>query len=548
MTGPTEPERIVRPARGLVHAQAMTGTIQTLIRKAATIAGLTTLAFAASTAGASASETQIEEVSAAEAGEVLDTAVATVAPQSAPADAVPGADASVALHDLAMVAPELGAADRQRANALFARPTDGNNDPVRDGYPAGAQIASASSQNFCVFWVNEPGFPDTPDLTDANGSADGDGVPDFVENLLGIAEFSHSVEVAPGAMGWKDAKPDKDGCGNDPSARSDIYLKQLGKDGLFGYQTVDPGQGRKRSMYGYMVLDDDFATAEFGYDDPMIPAAVTFAHEYNHLLQSAYDIFQDSWVFESTATWSEEKVYPDINDYLGYVAAFARFPGEPVTEIFPSDQKQSLKIYGAATWNHWLDGGGGGFGQDTIRRVWEVSGSTNPADFGLAAYDKAIDDAGGKSFSREWAAFAAATAEWRTGYGGFPDAAQYTDVKRKGSLGPGKGKNFKLDHTGYRLLDLGTAGGNLKLTVEVESGVRSAVAIVARDGDELSGSVVRKLKYLKNGGKATVKLPQADAYERITAVVVNADDRVDGFDDGDWVYTRDNVRFSVKRG
>jgi hypothetical protein len=517
------------------------------MRRDAAVAALTMLIVAAPATSAWASE-PADEISVAEAGEVLDTAVATVAPAAAPADAVPSADASVALHDLAQVAPELGSADRRRANALLSRPTDGNNDPVKDGYPSGAEVASTASANFCVFWVNEPGFPDTPDLTDANGNADGDGVPDFVEELLAIAEFSHGVEVAPGPMGWRDAKPDKEGCGANPGERSDIYLKQLGKDGLFGYQTVDPGQGRKRSMYGYMVLDDDFAKSEFGYDDPLIPAAVTFAHEYNHLLQSAYDIFQDSWVFESTATWTEEKVYPDINDYLGYVAAFAKYPGEPVTEIFPPDQKQSLKIYGAATWNHWLDGGAGGYGQDTIRRAWEVSGSTNPADFGLAAYDKAIDNAGGKGFSREWAAFTAATAEWRTGYGGFPDAAEYTDVKRKGSLKPGKDKGFKLDHTAYRLLDLGGAGGDLELTLEVERGVSAAVAIVARDGDELTGTVTRKLKYLKQGGRKSVTLADAGRFERITAVVVNADDDVSGFARGDWVYTADNAKFTLERG
>ena len=120
-------------------------------------------------------------------------------------------------------------------------------------------------------WVNAPGFEDSPNLADANGLADGDGTPDYVESLLAIAEYSYSVEVAPGAMGWAPPKPDKVGCGADPSAHSDIYLKQLGDDGLFGYQTVDPGQGRKRSQYGYMVLDNDFSKAEFGYDGPRDP-------------------------------------------------------------------------------------------------------------------------------------------------------------------------------------------------------------------------------------------------------------------------------------
>ena len=105
-------------------------------------------------------------------------------------------------------------------------------------------------------------------------------------------------------------KPDTTGCGADPSARSDIYLKQLGNERLFGYESPDPGQGSARSQYGYLVLDDDYAPAEYGFADPAIPASVTFAHEFNHLLQQNYDSFQDLWMFESTAVWAEEKVFP----------------------------------------------------------------------------------------------------------------------------------------------------------------------------------------------------------------------------------------------
>ena len=485
-------------------------------------------------------------ISPTDAEEILATAEATVAPEVAAAEAEPAADATLALHDLAAAVPVLEGDSRRRARALLARPTDGADDPIRDGYPAAAPIASAESANFCVFWVNAPGFPDAPNLTDANGAADGDGTPDYVESLLAIAEYSRGIEVAPGPLGWAPPKRDKEGCGTDPSVHADIYLKQLGDQGLFGYQTVDPGQGRARSQYGYMVLDNDYARSEYGYADPAVPASVTFAHEYNHLLQVNYDTFQDTWMLESTATWSEEKVYPEINDYLGYVGAFARYPSEPVTQLFPPEQQRALRIYGAAVWNHWLDSGKGGYGSNAIRRAWELSDATSPPDFALAAYDKTIDRSGGRGFSREWAPFVAATAEWRTGYGGFPDAAFYPDVRRKGSLAKGKKKTVKLDHTAYRLLNVKPAGNRLKLKVEVEKGVRSALALIAREGDALGGTVTRKLRYLDGGGSGSVTLSNAGGYERITAVLVNADARIDGFVAGDWFYTRDNSRFEAR--
>jgi hypothetical protein len=479
--------------------------------------------------------------------EVLDTAEATVAPDSAPAGAEPATDATIALHDVAVSYPEMDDAQRDRAESLLARPTDGGSDPFGDDYPPAAPVASAQSTHFCVFWVNAPGFPDAPSLTDANGVTDTDGVPDFVELVLEIAEHSYSVEVAPGAMGWKAPKPDKEGCGSDPSVRTDIYLKQLGDKGLFGYQTVDPGQGRARSQYGYLVLDNDYAESEYGYADPAIPLSVTAAHEYNHVLQVSYDTFQDTWFLEATATWTEEQVYPDVNDWLNYVNSFAKFPSEPITATFPPDQEQSLRIYGTATWDHWLDSGGGGFGVGVIRRAWELSDNTEPRDYALAAFDKAIRKVGGKGFSQEFVPFAAATAEWRAGAGHLNDHASYPDVKRKGSLKKGGSKSFGLDHTAYRLIDVrASSGDRLRLKVDTEDGVTGGLALVARDGDALSGSVKQHVEYLADGGKGSVTLNDPGRFERITAVVVNADDAVKGFSRGDWVYSKDGSGFKVR--
>jgi hypothetical protein len=482
-----------------------------------------------------------------EPAEILDTAEATVAPQEAPAGAEPAPDATIALHDVAVSYPEMGGAQRERARSLLARPTDGGSDPLGDGYPPAAPIASAQSAHFCVFWVNAPGFPDAPSLTDANGVADTDGVPDFVELVLDIAEQSYGVEVAPGPMGWTAPKPDKTGCGTDPSARTDIYLKQLGDKGLFGYQTVDPGQGRARSQYGYLVLDNDYSEREYGYADPAIPLSVTAAHEYNHVLQVTYDTFQDTWFLEATATWSEEQVFPDVNDWLNYVSSFAKFPTEPMTATFAPDDDRSLRIYGSATWNHWLDTGGGGFGVGVIRRAWELSDTTKPSDYALAAYDKAIRKVGGKSFSQEFVRFAAATAEWRAGAGNLADHASYPDVKRKGSLKKGASKSVHLDHTAYRLIDVKPTGGDrLRLKADLDHGVAGGLALVARDGDALSGTVKQRVRYLADGGKGSVTLSDPGRFERITAVLVNADDGVRGFHRGDWVYAKDGSGFKAR--
>ncbi len=58
--------------------------------------------------------------------------------------------------------------------------------------------------------------------------------------------------------------------------------------------------------------------------------------------------------------------------------------------------------------------------------------------------------------------------------------------------------------------------------------------------------MTRKLRFLDQGGSATVSLSHPRRFERITAVVVNADGRVRGFRAGDWVYSKDGASFRAR--
>ena len=64
-----------------------------------------------------------------------------------------------------------------------------------------------------------------------------------------------------------------------------------------------------------MVMDDDYA----GQADPIAAMQVTAAHEYNHVLQFAYDAAQDTWMAESTAVWMEDRVHDAGRQYLGFI-------------------------------------------------------------------------------------------------------------------------------------------------------------------------------------------------------------------------------------
>jgi hypothetical protein len=289
-------------------------------------------------------------------------------------------------------------------------------------------------------------------------------------------------------------------------------------------------------------MDNDFSKAEFGYDDPQIQLEVTIAHEYNHVLQFGIDAALDSWLFESTATWSEEHVFPNDNDWVNYLNTFARTPGVPITKF---QGGKGLRIYGLATLQHFIDSVQG-LGDAAILGTWKNGSSTDPKDYAVGAMDKSLREHGGANFGKTFTRFAAATAEWRTNPA-FPDAASYPDVQREGSLAPSPAtQKVVLDHTAYRLFNVNpNAVPALKLTLKTGN-VQAGIALVGRDSD--TATTTTALKYLKKGGKGSVTLDDPSKYERVTAVVVNADGRIKGRSRNgrDWLYTNADAALKVK--
>jgi hypothetical protein len=292
-----------------------------------------------------------------------------------------------------------------------------------------------------------------------------------------------------------------------------------------------------------MVLDNDYA--EFtGYANYEEPVEVTAAHEYNHVLQYAYDVTQDAWMYESTATWAEEKVFPADDDYLNYMATWANSPGTPITT--PSGSRK----YGTAVWNHWLEQR---YGADVIERAWQKSPSTGTTSLGFApdAYDLAIKaEPTGSSFKANFGDFAAATAAWQATDSGFYDGASLPPVHRRSSdfaIGTSRPVTA-LNHTGYALFDVPDPpypATPIRLTQSLPAGTTSGpvgtIALVGIHGQNVTKVVARA----GNDGNASVVLEDPSQFEQITAVVANADVSKAGFSSGDWQWSRDNQSVSI---
>lgn len=430
-----------------------------------------------------------------------------------------------------------GAGDQWTFRQPLARPTD-RPDPARHAYSVPEAPRSPScTRRFCVHWVAE-GL-DAPAAVDSNGTADGDGVPDYVERVLAVGARVHAIEN--GKLGWRE--PRSDGRRGGRRGKTDIYLKELGRS-LFGYAAPDRGQTPKgdrlpRRLHGYLVLDNDYSRAQYPGTKPGAALAVTFAHEYCHILQMGYDAYQDPWMAESTAVWMEDQVYNGIDDYMRYVRRWVRLYRTPLTA-------NSIREYGSAVWNEWLVRR---YGHEILRDAWARALFTKPGGFSVASYDSAIRAAGGSDLSRDFARFARDVAEWRTGQR-FREGPHYPDVPRQGSL-PRNGRPLEraLNHATFQLLRVHAHNGRAVVARAVAPpGVAAGLALVGRIGNERSGRVASRLRFRRDGGRMTVRLGRPGRFSRITVVVINADTRAEGFSARrlDWNYLTDTAPFRVR--
>jgi hypothetical protein len=434
---------------------------------------------------------------------------------------------------LAPAAPSLASPSQKPFLAPRPRPTD-DPDPNRNAYTVPqAPKSPTCGRHFCIHWVSE-GI-DAPDLADG----DGDGVPDFVRRVLRIAEHVHEIEN--GRLGWRE--PKSDGRRGGRNGKTDIYLSQIGGE-LFGYAAPDRGQASKqhripRRLHGYLVLDNDYSAFEFPGTAPLDDLEVTLAHEYDHILQFGYDAFQDPWFAESSATWMEDQVYNRIDDYLRYVRRWVKRWDTPLT-------MSSIKEYGSAVWNQWL---ARRYGSTIVRQAWARAIHVRPGGFSVNAYESAIRAAGHSDLGHDFARFAAAVAEWRTGEG-FRESRRYPDMPRQGALPlDGRPLTRVLNHTTFTLLRVRPSRGRAVVATTIAPrGTAASLALVGRRGSERRGRSVTRLDYSRGGGALSVRLRVPHRFERITAVLTNADSAAGGFSVRrlDWRYLTDALPFEIR--
>jgi hypothetical protein len=426
--------------------------------------------------------------------------------------------------------------------ALAAHPGEPGIRPSRTPWEVAEAAASPDcGAHFCVHWA-AIGI-DAPSRADH----DGDGIPDYVERVLAVAENVHHVENE--VLGWP--APLGDGTRGGGHDKTDIYLTELAGEQVFGYTATDPAEtgldGAPTRRGAYLVLDNDYSRFDYPGTKPGRDLKVTLAHEYDHVLQygiAAEDVERDPWFAESSAVWMEDQVYNGINDYLRYVRRWVGTGKRTGMWKRPLTQG-SMKEYGSAVWNEWL---AHHFGRPIIREAWEDAAGAQPPGFAVAAYEEAIRAAGGSTFGHEFTRFAADVAEWRTGTG-FRESALYPDLPRQGRLiFGGAPQARRLNHTTFTLIRVPAAeGGAVEVHVTAPEGIAAGLALVGRLGSGRDGRTVKSVDYRETGGELVARLADPGRFKRITAVVVNADTQMDGWDPVEeaWDYTGNDEPFEI---
>jgi hypothetical protein len=270
------------------------------------------------------------------------------------------------LRDLAAHLDELSGPKRRAAARILARPTD-RRDAIH-GYRTAAR--RTCDPRLCFWWVTRTS--DAPSLRDANGNR----IPDWVDTTRRVFRTVWAAEI--GRFGYRRPRSDVRSRNDGGNAKLDVYIADVGRQGLYGYCTTDePGHLRRRSVSAYCVVDDDFARRQFqGSAVGLRALKVTAAHEFFHAIHFNYDWLEDLWLMEGTAAWIEDEVYDGVNDNLQYLRT------SPIGErlfwlpldYYNPDPSEVDAGYKYGVWIFWRYLSER-FGRSVIREIWERAGA-----------------------------------------------------------------------------------------------------------------------------------------------------------------------------
>ena len=425
---------------------------------------------------------------------------------------------TLALADLLVAYPELSVQQRRQADRLLARPTDSTTEePLKWGSSPESDLSPACGPRVCVHWTNTG--DDAPSAIDE----DLDGIPDWVRTTLSEVEAVWDFEV--GTLGYR--APASDGTlgnkgGDDTDGLFDVYLGNLGPEALFGYCAPEElVSGQSWLAYGYCVLDNDYAEFPLG---PLPSLKVTAAHEFFHAIQFNYDVGEDNWFKEATATWMEERVADSVNDNRGYLK-FGQL-GKPAR---PLDTFEGLTHYG-----NWLffERFSAKYGVAAVRSLWNRLDAADgaPDQYSTQAL-KGFLNARGSSLPSFYGAFAAGnliperTYSEGAAYRASPFADTFKLKARRVTIRPQTKKLRHLASASYRFKAAKSLRSARKLKIIIDAPKRATSPVAVAYTHFQSGKITKKRIPLSRSGAGSAKVKFNRRVTKVTLTLANASSR-----------------------
>ena len=392
--------------------------------------------------------------------------------------------ATLALRDLFAARTQLTGSARAQADRILSRPS---------------AAKKACNVHVCVHWST----------SGRNGATNA-----WAQKTLKYMGTVWSKEV--GKLNFR--APLKDGR-HGGSSKLDVYLKDLGSQGIYGYCAPEYLGRKPRTASGYCALDNDFSRSQFGIK-PENALHVTAAHEFFHAVQFAYDYLEDAWIMEATSTWMEEQVADDVNDNRQYLP-YGQL-GTPTSPLDFFDQN-GVGQYGQWLYFQYLQQL---YGTGIVRKIW----SALPGGSHYSV--KVLESAVGDSFDQQYAGFVAANLLPGSFYS---EGKSYDAPYPSGdplNANASTGGSVQLDHLtslgGHVVPGTGLedATWNLSVTMDGPDDVSQPMLVVVWKG--VNGNVRRYVVDTDATGAASqvVKFSSANTQD-VYFAVVNAGDRYD---------------------
>ena len=276
--------------------------------------------------------------------------------------------------------PFLSSATQEVLYSLFSRPTDSITLEYTTDSPSG---------HFKIHFTKTGTNAVYQSSVDNNGN----GVPDYVDECAKILDYIWAKEVdtlgynPPPSDGWYPAWKDNGGDG-----KYDIYLRAFGSK-ILGQTTSETTYTESSTAYtSFIELDNDYINY-YTYHSQYEWFDVTAAHEFFHAIQFGYDVSEaelagnvlNPYWMEMSATWMEDQVFDNINDYIYYLSGEFSIFNKPWLSL---RNFEGLHPYSACIWPMYL---GEKFGIDIIKNIWTEC-SLKPGDNVLSATDQILND------------------------------------------------------------------------------------------------------------------------------------------------------------